>query len=70
MTVQFQTDGQKFIALNGGSNSKFTEALSFHVDCKTHYAKKIEPGLIVRLLCARCRLGGERCELLTAEGCA
>jgi predicted 3-demethylubiquinone-9 3-methyltransferase (glyoxalase superfamily) len=35
MTVEFQIEGQKFIALNGGPQFKFTEAVSFSVDCKT-----------------------------------
>ena len=35
MTVRFELDGQKFIALNGGPHFKFTEAISFSVDCKT-----------------------------------
>ena len=35
MTVSFQLDGQEFIALNGGPHFKFTEAISFIVDCKT-----------------------------------
>jgi len=35
MTVEFEIDGQKFIALNGGPQFKFTEAVSFSVDCKT-----------------------------------
>jgi len=35
MTVVFQLDGQEFIALNGGPQFKFTEAISFSVDCKT-----------------------------------
>jgi predicted 3-demethylubiquinone-9 3-methyltransferase (glyoxalase superfamily) len=35
MTVQFQLDGQDFIALNGGPHFKFTEAISLSVDCKT-----------------------------------
>ena len=34
MTVSFQLDGQEFIALNGGPEFKFTEALSFMVDCE------------------------------------
>jgi Uncharacterized protein conserved in bacteria len=33
MTVEFQLDGQPFIALNGGPNFKFTEAVSFVVSC-------------------------------------
>jgi predicted 3-demethylubiquinone-9 3-methyltransferase (glyoxalase superfamily) len=35
MTVEFQLDGQPFIALNGGPAFKFTEAISFSVACKT-----------------------------------
>lgn len=35
MTVEFQLEGQDFIALNGGPQFKFTEAISFSVDCKT-----------------------------------
>ncbi len=35
MTVVFQLDGQRFIALNGGPHFKFTEAISFSVECET-----------------------------------
>jgi predicted 3-demethylubiquinone-9 3-methyltransferase (glyoxalase superfamily) len=35
MTVAFELDGQKFTALNGGPQFKFTEAISFVVDCDT-----------------------------------
>jgi predicted 3-demethylubiquinone-9 3-methyltransferase (glyoxalase superfamily) len=35
MTVEFELQGQRFIALNGGPMYKFTEAISFAVDCKT-----------------------------------
>ncbi len=35
MSVVFQLDGQEFIALNGGPEFNFTEAISFSVDCKT-----------------------------------
>jgi predicted 3-demethylubiquinone-9 3-methyltransferase (glyoxalase superfamily) len=35
MTIDFQLAGQDFIALNGGPEFKFTEAISFSVDCKT-----------------------------------
>ncbi len=35
MTVQFQLDGQEFIALNGGPQFKFTEAVSLSVSCQT-----------------------------------
>lgn len=34
MTVEFQLDGQQFVALNGGPYFKFTEAISFIVNCE------------------------------------
>ena len=34
MTAAFQLEGQNFIAINGGPNFKFTEAVSFVVNCK------------------------------------
>jgi len=34
MIVEFEIDGQEFMALNGGPEFKFTEAVSFFVDCK------------------------------------
>jgi predicted 3-demethylubiquinone-9 3-methyltransferase (glyoxalase superfamily) len=33
MTVSFQLDGQEFTALNGGPIFKFTEAISFLINC-------------------------------------
>lgn len=49
MTVQFELDGQSFIALNGGPQFTFTEAVSFSVDCKTQeevdrYWQKLSDG--------------------------
>jgi len=35
MTVTFQLDGQEFMALNGGPDFKFSEAISFMVNCET-----------------------------------
>jgi predicted 3-demethylubiquinone-9 3-methyltransferase (glyoxalase superfamily) len=35
MTVAFEIEGQQFIALNGGPHFKFTEAISFVVNCET-----------------------------------
>ena len=35
MSVTFQLDGQDFLALNGGPIFKFTEAVSFFVNCET-----------------------------------
>ena len=35
MSARFQLDGQDFFALNGGPLFKFTEAVSFFVNCET-----------------------------------
>ena len=35
MTVEFELDGQPFIALNGGPEFTFSEAVSFQVSCKS-----------------------------------
>jgi predicted 3-demethylubiquinone-9 3-methyltransferase (glyoxalase superfamily) len=35
MSVTFQLDGQEFMALNGGPEFKFNEAISFFVNCET-----------------------------------
>jgi predicted 3-demethylubiquinone-9 3-methyltransferase (glyoxalase superfamily) len=35
MTVSFRLDGHGFVALNGGPEFAFTEAVSFLVDCET-----------------------------------
>jgi predicted 3-demethylubiquinone-9 3-methyltransferase (glyoxalase superfamily) len=35
MTIQFELEGQEFVALNGGPIFKFTEAVSFVVNCRT-----------------------------------
>ena len=35
MTVSFELDGQEFVALNGGPRFKFTEAVSFVINCET-----------------------------------
>ncbi len=49
MTVAFELDGQKFTALNGGPLFKFTEAISFQINCETqdevdHYWQKLSEG--------------------------
>ena len=49
MTVEFQLEGQEFLALNGGPHFKFTEAVSFVVSCKTQaevdrFWKKLSAG--------------------------
>ena len=33
MTVKFELDGQEFVALNGGPDFTFSEAISFQVEC-------------------------------------
>jgi predicted 3-demethylubiquinone-9 3-methyltransferase (glyoxalase superfamily) len=35
MTVEFQIAGQRFVALNGGPQFRFNEAVSFVVDCES-----------------------------------
>jgi predicted 3-demethylubiquinone-9 3-methyltransferase (glyoxalase superfamily) len=35
MTVSFELDGKQFVALNGGPEFSFSEAISFQVDCRS-----------------------------------
>ena len=35
MVIEFQLEGQDFVGLNGGPHFKFTEAVSFVVNCET-----------------------------------
>ena len=35
MTVNFELDGQEFVALNGGPEFTFNEAMSFQVNCES-----------------------------------
>jgi predicted 3-demethylubiquinone-9 3-methyltransferase (glyoxalase superfamily) len=50
LTISFELDGQKFMALNGGPDHKFNEAVSFVVRCANqdeidyYYAKLLEGG--------------------------
>lgn len=49
LTVSFELDGQRFIALNGGPDHQFNEAVSFVVNCETqqeidHYWSKLVEG--------------------------
>ncbi|GGB61033.1 VOC family protein [Fictibacillus barbaricus] len=49
MTVEFRLEGQTFVALNGGRQFKFTEAISFIVHCETQdeidfYWEKLSEG--------------------------
>ncbi|MGH8454252.1 MAG: VOC family protein [Nevskiales bacterium] len=49
MTASFHLDGQEFVALNGGPQFRFTEAVSFVVNCETQtevdkYWEKLSAG--------------------------
>lgn len=49
MTVEFEIEGQKFLALNGGPIFKFNEAISFQVHCEIqeevdYYWEKLSEG--------------------------
>jgi predicted 3-demethylubiquinone-9 3-methyltransferase (glyoxalase superfamily) len=49
LTVDFEIEGQKFVALNGGPIFKFNEAISFQVRCETqkeldYYWEKLSEG--------------------------
>jgi predicted 3-demethylubiquinone-9 3-methyltransferase (glyoxalase superfamily) len=49
MVVNFELDGEEFIALNGGPQFQFTEAISFVVNCKNqeeldHYWGRLTEG--------------------------
>ena len=49
MTIDFEIDGQKFLALNGGPIFKFNEAISFQIYCDTqeeidYYWEKLTEG--------------------------
>jgi len=35
MSATFELEGQRFMALNGGPQFKFTEAVSFFIECQT-----------------------------------
>jgi len=34
MTVEWELDGQRFVGINGGPQFKFSEAVSFQIDCE------------------------------------
>jgi predicted 3-demethylubiquinone-9 3-methyltransferase (glyoxalase superfamily) len=49
MTVEFEIEGQRFIALNGGPMFKFNESISFQINCDTqeevdYYWEKLSEG--------------------------
>ena len=49
LTIEFEIEGQKFVALNGGPEFKFNESISFVVNCETqeevdYYWNKLTAG--------------------------
>jgi len=49
MTVEFELDGQRFIALNGGSHFKFSDAISLSIEAKNQaevdeYTRRLTEG--------------------------
>ena len=49
LTVEFELNGQRFVALNGGPEFKFSEAVSFEINCETqqeidHYWNRLSEG--------------------------
>jgi predicted 3-demethylubiquinone-9 3-methyltransferase (glyoxalase superfamily) len=49
MVVEFELEGQKFVALNGGPQFKFDEAISFQISCENqtevdHFWSKLSEG--------------------------
>jgi predicted 3-demethylubiquinone-9 3-methyltransferase (glyoxalase superfamily) len=49
LTIAFELDGEPFTGLNGGPQYKFTEAVSFQINCETqadvdHYWGKLSAG--------------------------
>jgi predicted 3-demethylubiquinone-9 3-methyltransferase (glyoxalase superfamily) len=53
MTAAFQLNGQEFVALNGGPQFKFTEAVSFVINCENqkevdYYWEKLTDGADAR----------------------
>ena len=56
MTVEFELEGQKFVALNGGPHFKFSEAISFQIHCETqdeidYYWSKLTPAAARKCQC-------------------
>jgi len=49
MTVEWELNGQRFVGINGGPDFKFSEAISFQVNCETqdevdYYWEKLTEG--------------------------
>ena len=76
MTIEFEIEGQEFIALNGGPHFKFNESVSFVVNCKTqaevdYYWKNSPPAVAKRFSAAGSRIGsvfhGKSCQPFSAN---
>ena len=50
MVVDFELEGQRFTALNGGPHFKFTEAISLLVHCKTQEEVDLKDHSVYELL--------------------
>jgi predicted 3-demethylubiquinone-9 3-methyltransferase (glyoxalase superfamily) len=52
LTIEFEIEGQKFVALNGGPLFKFNESISFVVNCeiqeKVDYFWERSPRMVAR----------------------
>ncbi len=63
IVVEFELDGQKFVAFNGGPGPKHSEAISFVVDCESqeevdrYWAKLSEGGAEIQCGWLRDRFG-------------
>jgi predicted 3-demethylubiquinone-9 3-methyltransferase (glyoxalase superfamily) len=49
MVVEWELDGQRFVGINGGSQFKFSEAISLQINCETqdeidYYWEKLTDG--------------------------
>ena len=49
MTVEFELDGERFVGINGGPEFRFSEAVSFQINCEDqdevdYYWKKLTDG--------------------------
>jgi predicted 3-demethylubiquinone-9 3-methyltransferase (glyoxalase superfamily) len=54
LTVSFELEGLRFTALNGGPQYRFTEAVSFYINCETeeeldHYWDRLSDGGTIQM---------------------
>jgi predicted 3-demethylubiquinone-9 3-methyltransferase (glyoxalase superfamily) len=60
MTVEFELDGSRFTALNGGPDFTFNEAVSLHVSCESQDEVDAYWSALSRKVGRRARAGGSR----------